>query len=402
MDKNSILKIGIAVIAAMLLIYFYVNTDKTIKYDWDTHYSTSSKDPYGTYLFYELLKKDKTDSSFIPINQPLKTILIDEKTTGNNYFFLGSNWYYTEEDIQALVDFAKRGNQVFIIASQEPYELIRAANDLSLIYFGSYYDTLIELKSLGPEKRKVDIEFISDWETYYHEWMYADSVESVRMYSLGTITDNKTNFLSLSHGDGYLNFHLTPLVFTNFNLRNESTLEYVNEVLSEVDSGKIYWDKFSNLPYNEESQSQSPLSYILSQESLRWAWYILLSMALIYLLFYTKRKQRVIPVLHDANNTSLDYVKTIGAMYFHESSHLKIVMHQHHLFLTFIRTRYGLSTHKIDEDFLKKASLKSNVSVEDIDRILKEAKRLELIYEVSTKALIEFNKMTESFYRKCK
>jgi len=156
-------------------------------------------------------------------------------------------------------------------------------------------------------------------------------------------------------------------------------------------------DNFSGIPSDDYGITQSPLSFVLSQESLRWAWYMLLCLGILYILFYTKRRQRVMPVVNPIKNTSIDFVKTIGAIYYHEESAQKIIAHQKRLLLTYIHTRYGISPGS--ESFLKKASLKSGVSEAEIDMILKEAKRLQLRGELTNKDLVDYNKLTENFYR---
>jgi hypothetical protein len=98
----------------------------------------------------------------------------------------------------------------------------------------------------------------------------------------------------------------------------------------------------------------------------------------------------------------LEFVKTIGGMYYQQNAHLRIISHQCQLFLNFIRTHYGIATNKIDGEFLNKASLKSGVSRDEIDMILREEKRLVLRRDVTKKDLIEYNKLTEAFYRNCK
>ncbi|MEM6831729.1 MAG: hypothetical protein AAF551_14560, partial [Bacteroidota bacterium] len=204
------------------------------------------------------------------------------------------------------------------------------------------------------------------------------------------------------HGDGKFFFHLTPIVLTNFFLREEDKLDYANKLLSELGDGTIYWDNFSAVPYDESEISQSPLSFILSQESLRWAWYLLLTIGLVYILLYTKRRQRVIPVINGPRNTSIDFIQTIGAMYRHQEAHLRIINHQNQLFLTYIRTKYGISSSNDEKDFTKRVSLKSGIEETEIDMILKEARRLNRKGDITTKDLIAYNQLTEKFYTNCK
>ena len=64
--------------------------------------------------------------------------------------------------------------------------------------------------------------------------------------------------------------------------------------------------------------SDSPLRFILSQPALKWAWYLLLAGVLIFIIFNLRRTQRPIPILPKNLNTSVEFVKTIGNLYYQE------------------------------------------------------------------------------------
>jgi len=58
---------------------------------------------------------------------------------------------------------------------------------------------------------------------------------------------------------------------------------------------------------------RTPLKYILSQESLKWAYYILIVSIIVYIIFQGKRKQRVIPLIPPLKNTTLEFVRIIAS-----------------------------------------------------------------------------------------
>jgi len=206
----------------------------------------------------------------------------------------------------------------------------------------------------------------------------------------------------VSLDSGVLYLHMAPILFSNFYLRDEEKLQYAEMVFTNLSDQQVFWDEFSQIPFNGVESKKSPLIFILSQPSLRWAWYLLLVMGFLYLVIYTKRRQGIIPVLPKKANTSIEFMETMGDLYFQQNAYLKIVNHQKELFLSFFRTKYGLSTNKIDDAFLMKAELKSGVLRHEIDMIIKEAKRLNFISDISEKDLIDYNKLIESFYKNIK
>lgn len=401
MGKDAVLKIAIGVIATMLLFYFYLTADRTPTYNWTPTYNIDSKEPYGCYLFHSLVKEGAGNDQYRQLDGPLSNTLNDFEGSNGTYVFIGSSTYYSEEDYYALADFVDQGNTAYIFTEGAPYDVLNYLEIYSTIFFGTFYDKNASLNIIEGND-EVTLGYIDNWREESYNWAYADSIYDDQIGLMGNIDNDKINYIRLQYGSGELFLHLTPLVFTNFHLKDEDKLDYANTVLSNFNDGPIFWDNFSQIPSEGDGLSQSPLSFILSQESLRWAWYVLLASALVYLIMYTRRKQRVIPVINKTKNTSIEFVKTIGSMYYHQQDHLNIIQHQRQLFLTFINTKYGITYQDQRESFLKKVSLKSGQSKADIDMILMEAKRLERLEKITTKDLVGYNQLTENFYRNCK
>lgn len=406
MDAGRIFKIIIGTLAFGLMIFFFLKTEFDRTYNWSAHYRTDSKDPYGCYLFHQILKSGRQNSEFIELNAPLAMSMKELEVEGTTYIYLGEKRFYTTKDIEALLAYVERGNDAYILSEAEPMEVLMGEDFKPMAYdlFNNSVATLTFSDStINP--REVTIEYIKDFESGNFYWPYLDSISDPAIETLGTYSGDPyyVNFIRVKYGKGHLIFHFAPLVFTNFHLKNEDNFNYANQVLKGVRE-TVYWDEFSHMEHSDSAgPDQNPLGFILSQPALRWAWYILLFTALVYLVFYTKRKQRAIPVIQSINNTSIEFVKTIGGMYFQqEGSNFKILQHQYQLFLTYIRTHYGIQTNKLDDAFLKKVSLKSGIDQNSIDTILKEAIRIRRLGEVTDRDLTNFYNLTTNFYRNCK
>ena len=66
-----------------------------------------------------------------------------------------------------------------------------------------------------------------------------------------------------------------------------------------------------------------------------------------FVIFETKRKQRPIPVIKAPRNESLDFIKTVGNLYFEQSDHKNIADKKIQYLLEYVRTHYHLSTTEI-------------------------------------------------------
>ena len=65
-----------------------------------------------------------------------------------------------------------------------------------------------------------------------------------------------------------------------------------------------------------------------------------------------RRKQRYIPVVAKPKNDSLDFVKTIGRLYYDKGDHKNLSRKMGAFFLEHVRSRYKLPTGTLNEEFI--------------------------------------------------
>jgi hypothetical protein len=125
-------------------------------------------------------------------------------------------------------------------------------------------------------------------------------------------------------------------------------------------------------------------------------------MAFLYLIFRAKRRQRIIPVREPNTNTSLEFIETIGRLYFQQNNHLKLEEQKMKLFLNFIRDRYHLPTHNIDEKLIEKLAAVSDVKMDKVKSIFALYKSHSKKGEIFEEQLINFHQAMDYFYKNCK
>ena len=240
------------------------------------------------------------------------------------------------------------------------------------------------------------------------------------MAALGTFIDKEeklyTNFVRLKVGKGYFYFHTNPVMFSNLFMVDSAGLEYANYVFSHIGTKQLYWDRESAfLPDKEKEKrrdkpqiaAKSPLEYIFSQPALRWSWYLSMALGLIYVLFGAKRRQRKIPILETNRNTSLEFVETIGRLYFQQQDHKGIIKKQMHLFLAHLRQRYHLVTRDLDDRLIHRIAVRSKVDKEIINDIFVEYFRLQKILQkpystINAETLNNFYLLIDRFHTEVK
>ena len=149
------------------------------------------------------------------------------------------------------------------------------------------------------------------------------------------------------------------------------------------------------------------MQYIFSQPALKFAWLILLAMAVLYALFGAKRRQQHIPILESNRNTSLEFINTIGLLYFQQQDHKVIFEKIMQLFRAHLRRRYGLTfkdEELQDDDKIRLTVKRTDVSESIIRNIFSDylelkSKLIKYNVEMSAETLNKFYQLVDNFYK---
>jgi hypothetical protein len=137
----------------------------------------------------------------------------------------------------------------------------------------------------------------------------------------------------------------------------------------------------------------------VSQPALKWAYFITLSALLIYLIFEGKRRQRIIPIMEVPQNTSLQFVETIGSLYYNQKDHKSIAEKKITHLLAHIRTKFYLKTTEIDQEFRNDLSSKSGIVPQQINELFDYISFIQNNEYITENQLITFNDQIENFYK---
>ena len=426
MNKGKKFWVVLGVAAVLLLAFFLYQYNWGKRLDWRITFNGKSKEPYGLFVLKEIIQEHFFDYSFTVLKKKLEESIPSATASNSNYFFVGEALLLDSNDVNALAAFIKKGNTAFISSKTIPDVLMREVfNSCDSVYWGdyfSYYDSTVAVNFLHPQLRDSNyfyFEYIYKYESYRRNWSYFDDYIYCDSFNYPILVaeteDGFVNMVQIPYGDGKLYLHTTPLAFTNYYLVEERGQRYVENIFAHLNKGAVYWDDFSrvsemigrnlNRPGDMTSPlepREGPLDYVLSQPPLAWAWYLLLALGLLYLLFRAKRRQRVIPILEENRNTSLEFISTIGRLHFSGQNHWQMAIKQMDLLLSFIRSEYRISTKKQDANFIQQLVQYSEVEEGVIQKMFLIYKNIKSSSFVSDKTLIELHKLVHHFYKNCR
>ena len=387
-------KILIALILILIFGIIYSERNSTKKIDWFQSYMPDKKTPYGTYIFYNELKEKFPATNFIDLDYSPYEFLSDNNLKGT-LIFINEDVDPGTEEIELLEDFVSEGNDVLIASHNINFDSLGVRTR----YFSpNFYIDSMDLVLTNPalNKKKYYLNRLRQPFTF-------QKIDTLNTTKLGEyISINKKgeqeygiNFIKLKHGNGNFFFITVPEVFTNYFILDSLNYTYINGVMSYLGKPKnIIWDNYYK---NGSKVDMSPLHYVMSNASLKWAYYFAIIGVLIFMFFESKRRQRVIPVIAPEQNRTLEFSHTIAGLYYEKSNHKSIAEMKIKYFLEYVRNRFMLDTEKLDADFQEKLAEKSGKPINDVKNIIKIINYLNSGHKVDKEKLIEIEKLMDKF-----
>jgi hypothetical protein len=225
-----------------------------------------------------------------------------------------------------------------------------------------------------------------------------DWYDSSKTTVLGIDNYKFTNFIKVKQGKGNVYLSTTPLLYTNYNILY-GNYRYPFTALSYLKGDAVVWDEYYK---PDKPEVSSPIGFLLSQPSLKAAYYLLIITLFLYMIFGGKRKQRIIPVIEAPQNMSLAFANTLGRLYFNSGNNRDIALKKYSYFCDYLRNKFYVKTITEEKDFLKDLAERSGVPVETISDIIVFARVINNTSWIMDSDLINFNSKIEEFYNKTK
>ena len=363
----------------------------------------NDKIPYGTFYAYDNLGYIFTDA-IIETNDHSPVTFYDDDDNPSAYIVVGRMIRPDEKELKAILNHAIAGNHVFISALDIGQNLLDTfkleATSFTTIPF---IDDSLTVSITDPDSRRRLNFSYPGLRLDNHFTKLDSSVTKI----LGRNSEGKANYVKFTYqGGGAVFIHLAPGALTNFFLLHKENKRYYDLVLSSIPDtlGYVRWDDYYRHHVDGKDLASrsafSKLGTFLQNEVLRWAfWLAIILFAIIY-LFESKRKQRVVPPLKQLDNTSLDFVKTVGRLYYQRKDNKNLASKISTHFLSYIRTRYNLQTSNLNKDFAERLAFKSGYPITLVNEILDEVRTIESAYELTDDELLAFNNKIDKFINK--
>lgn len=375
--------------------------------NWNPSFMKKDKIPFGTSALYNALPAIFPGQTIQSEQFPIYNVLNDTKFQHCNYIIVNDAFQPGKLDTRELLEFAENGNNVFIAANYFGGEFADSMNLKTDNYYGimetirtdsavlnqfiSRYDTAC-INFVNPHlKRGTNYTYIKGIENTHF-----NSFDSTNTTVLGKNSNGKINFIATKYGKGKIYLSTVPEVFTNYLFVNNENYDYPYKALSYLPNQKVIWDEY----YKAGSlKKESTLRVIFNNPALKSAYYVLICSLLLFIIVGIKRKQRIIPVVEPYRNTTLDFVDTVGTLYYQTGNHKNIADKKIVFFLEYIRTTFQVKTNLYDDAFIDRITNLSGIERKKVHDLFYYFADITVKSSITQQELLKLNKMIEDFHK---
>ncbi len=401
MKKNTLVIISIMVFFIALFALLSPFSPRVI--DWKPSFNTKDKTPLGLFVLdseIDSLLGNYVERSKVSFDDYFYDGIFEDSFHYDYCFlYINQEFKLSHKQTEKLCKFIEEGNSAFISAVYLP-QILKDTLNIDLYSLGyqnpinAKYDSITLITTVGAQ---IKDSIVSNTAITGSNFLSFDTCNSTIFGSVRKGNSTKANFIKTKFGKGYFFIHLEPAVFSNYYLLQKDFHKYAEGALS-------YIPDYQNVIWSLDNQtskviSDSPFRFILSQPALKWAWYLLTAGILTFVIFNIRRGQRVIHHQPFPLNTSVEFAKTIGNLYFQEGD-IRNIMNKKILYLLEkIRSDYNLATDMLDEKFSNSLHLRSGRDIKTIERmILLINKHQKFDYNCTSDDLGRLNTAIENFY----
>ena len=396
-----IITFGVLALIALVI----VGASRRMPHRMDERITLKEKDkiPYGTAAARNFCEALFPNTSFASDGKSPGHWETIKNSSGKQAVIMMAGYFNADEyELKQVMKFVEKGNYVFIIANTFSTDV------QSAFAFNNSQDNISTLFGVSRDSLRVRLEPPAfDTDSFYlypgkrfESWF--DTIDSSHAVVLGS-NGTKPNFIRMDYGEGSVFIHTAPLAFSNYFILHKNNIRYFEQVMSVLPSDlqRVVWNDYylSKKINNKDKREPNWLGVLLRYPEFKWGLLTVLFGVLLFVLLGSRRKQRMIPAHTRPKNDSLDFVKTMGRLYYDRRDHQNLARKMGMYFLEHVRSAYKLPTHTLDEAFIEGLQFKSGHSRGDLNEIISFIQYLHNHGSVNENQLIIFHNQLEAFYQ---
>lgn len=367
----------------------------------DETYSQKDKNPFGAYVLHEQLTQLYFHNNLRAVKTNFENTWRNISDTGSVYINISKHLYLSATDLAAMLAYVENGNSLFLSSNFIDERLLdtlgcRVATNFYRQSFSEMKKTMVNLVDQSSINL---VSFDYFYVPFYNHFTKRDTAYSRELGSNAW----GANYIVVFYGKGRFYLHTDPRALSNYFLLQKDNYKYFQQVFSLMPAvpEHVYWDDYyhrKNYP-RDKSGNKTGLAVLLQYPAMAWAFWLLMLLFGLYILFGGKRKQRIIYPVAPNTNTTVAFTETISRLYLQQKDNRNIADKLITYLLEHIRNQFYLNTSHFNDDFISTLSRKSNNQKEGVEKLFKLINTIHQSMEVSDKQLLLLNQQIENFYK---
>lgn len=376
-------------------------------------YRKTDKLPFGSFIAYKGFQSEFPDYWINIADKPFDEmwpVIKNNSEKYSLYFVITKNLLLSVDEVNAMIEYVKAGNDLFISADYIDSKLLDAVyctldrkSEIINEVNGKMHDTYVSMY------------YGNDFKTpkygyYYFPFLnYFSSYDTTYARVLGVNEKNLPNYLVLFAGKGRLYLHVAPRIFSNYFLLTDENYHFFEHVTAYLrfDPQYVYWDEYyknhssgasrKNTDGDNSDDNFSSLNVIKQNPPLLWAFYIALAGILLFLVFNSKRRRSAMEIIKPNSNTTLAFTETVGRLYFQQKNNKNISEKMITYFYEYLRKKYFINTSVINNDFINSLSGKSGIAPGETNELFELIKNIQSQENITDEELLALNEKIDNF-----
>lgn len=396
MNKTRIALIAIFSLTILAVTWSALSTDND---NWTPLYTNKFSSPFSTQFLFELLNED-INRKVREIPAPLADYeRINLKTKGETLVIINGGYNPDQFELELLKKRVNEGMNLFIAARPGPgltswlgltSQEIEGENVLmdyiselvvnqTLLKFPGLSSTdeitpefrteasflTVSLKHQNHQDRVSDDEGEDDTDAKAEDIREEQNVHENLQITWLAKHNNKPIFARIEREDAGTVWLLTsPLLLSNYHIWNPNYEATTAAIISHMPDTPLLWDEYYK-PLGP--LSGNPLSVMLDNRALSAAWFSMLSLTFLFLMFRVKRTQRPVPVVEPPKNATLNYLEKVSTLFQQKDKNLR-VLDERILYMAFL---LDLDKPTSDEAIIKRTAQKHRLPENQLRRVMR-------------------------------
>ncbi len=349
--------------------------------NWQRKYQLKDKDPYGLFLFNEILTAHlDSNHSVKKINKWSDYDSLINKKEKSTYIFIGQDFQLLNKEIDTILKDVENGSDLMISF----YDLTSNLYDRFFNYVDFDYDYSDSIVVFANNRKYTMYNIhqtdtlATKWEAFVNDALVDSSFESLSSFM------EMSNFIKIKRGKGHIFLHANPQLYFNYQVLSKDGFYYSNFTINQFSKQRnVYWLELGrkmdnegkeNTSVNEGKDSKkddSLLQLFFKNPSLLWAMLTVILGFILFIIFRAKRMRPVVPMIPPKRNMTTAFADTIASIYYQNHSPYGILKVQRKNFYHAIHKHFYIDLTRRNEDReIRLLAEKSNVSIESLKELL--------------------------------